>query len=104
MTFWMTFICALAALSLFSLLSLTLPPLSSSLPPSLLTLLTPLSLPPSLSPPQVKGVMVQNIEKVTQRGEKLEDLGERAGQTPYTQSSSYMYIHLHVYIIHVCGD
>jgi len=28
----------------------------------------------------VKGVMVDNIEKVTQRGDKLEDLGERAGQ------------------------
>ena len=29
---------------------------------------------------QVKGVMRQNIEKVAQRGEKLEDLGERAGE------------------------
>ena len=29
---------------------------------------------------QVKGVMVDNIEKVTQRGDKLEDLGERAGE------------------------
>ena len=29
---------------------------------------------------QVKGVMVQNIDKVTQRGDKLEDLGERAGE------------------------
>ena len=29
---------------------------------------------------QVKGVMVHNIEKVTQRGDKLEDLGERAGE------------------------
>ena len=28
---------------------------------------------------QVKGVMVSNIEKVTQRGDKLDDLGERAG-------------------------
>ena len=28
---------------------------------------------------QVKGVMIQNIDKVTQRGDKLEDLGERAG-------------------------
>ncbi len=28
---------------------------------------------------QVKGVMVENIEKVTQRGDRLEDLGERAG-------------------------
>lgn len=33
---------------------------------------------------QVKGVMVENIEKVTQRGEKLEDLGERAGETATT--------------------
>ena len=30
-------------------------------------------------PLQVKGVMVSNIEKVTQRGDKLDDLGERAG-------------------------
>ena len=29
---------------------------------------------------QVKGVMKQNIEKVMQREEKLEDLGERAGE------------------------
>ena len=29
---------------------------------------------------QVKGVMIQNIDKVTQRGDKLEDLGERAGK------------------------
>lgn len=29
--------------------------------------------------PQVKGVMRQNINKVAERGEKLEDLGERAG-------------------------
>ena len=29
---------------------------------------------------QVKGVMIQNIDKVTQRGDKLEDLGERAGR------------------------
>ena len=29
--------------------------------------------------PQVKGVMVQNIDKMTERGDKLEDLGERAG-------------------------
>ena len=29
---------------------------------------------------QVKGVMVSNIEKVTQRGDKLDDLGERAGK------------------------
>ena len=60
-------------------------PLSS--PPPICTCTT-FSLPPSslLPPPsptlQVKGVMVQNIEKVTQRGEKLEDLGERAGQPP----------------------
>ena len=29
---------------------------------------------------------MQNIEKVTQRGEKLEDLGERAGQDTHSQS------------------
>ena len=34
----------------------------------------------SLSLAQVKGVMRNNIEKVAQRGEKLEDLGERAGE------------------------
>ena len=28
---------------------------------------------------QVKGVMRQNINKVAERGERLEDLGERAG-------------------------
>ena len=29
---------------------------------------------------QMKGVMVARIDKVTQRGDKLEDLGERAGE------------------------
>ena len=28
---------------------------------------------------QVKGVMIENIDKVTQRGEKLDDINERAG-------------------------
>ena len=56
-------------------------PLSS--PPPICTLVPRfLSLPPPSPTLQVKGVMVQNIEKVTQRGEKLEDLGERAGQPP----------------------
>ncbi len=36
---------------------------------------------PFQSPVQVKGVMIDNIDKVTQRGEKLEDINERAGQT-----------------------
>lgn len=39
-------------------------------------------------PTQVKAVMIQNIEKVTQRGEKLEDLGERAGR-------EFLYRHTH---------
>lgn len=29
---------------------------------------------------EVKGVMLDNIDKVAQRGEKLDDLGERAGK------------------------
>jgi hypothetical protein len=29
---------------------------------------------------QVKGVMRNNINKVAERGEKLEDIGERAGE------------------------
>lgn len=32
-------------------------------------------------PVQVKGVMIDNIDKVTQRGEKLEDINERAGMS-----------------------
>lgn len=32
-----------------------------------------------LSSFQVKGVMIDNIDKVTQRGDKLEDINERAG-------------------------
>ena len=28
---------------------------------------------------QVRGLLTQNIEKVVQRGEKLDDLGDRAG-------------------------
>jgi len=28
----------------------------------------------------MKGVMVENIEKLTERGDKLEDLGKRAGE------------------------
>lgn len=28
----------------------------------------------------MKGVMLDNIDKVAQRGEKLDDLGERAGK------------------------
>ena len=39
---------------------------------------------------QVKGVMVSNIEKVTQRGDKLDDLGERAGQL-YLNSGRVLY-------------
>ena len=46
----------------------------------------------------MKGVMVQNIEKVTQRGEKLEDLGERAGQNTHSQSLFHSVGVLHTYI------
>ena len=38
---------------------------------------------------EVKGVMLDNIDKVTQRGEKLDDLGERAGKL----------VHLRCYVL-----
>ena len=34
---------------------------------------------------QVKGIMTENVNKVAQRGEKLEDIRERAGETLYQQ-------------------
>ena len=41
---------------------------------------------------QVKGVMRQNIERVAQRGEKLEDLGERAGESQMTACIGMGYV------------
>ena len=43
---------------------------------------------------QVKGVMVSNIEKVTQRGDKLDDLGERAGEFETKKMLSHLLMYL----------
>ena len=49
---------------------------------------------------QVKEVMHDNINKVVERGEKLDDLGERAGIThmhTHTHTHTHTYTHTHTH-------